>query len=282
MLKFFLYSLVLIALIFISILFYGHYSFNKQVDNEVADMLAMVEGERAEIVSEEAVIQLPEPVQRWLYFSGVVGKPKVLAVRLKQEGRFRQTPQQEWMPFTAEEYYITALPAFIWKADIKAGPLFRISARDRLDGAEGNMLIRLLSLFTIADAYGEEINRGSLMRYLDEIIWFPSAAVSEHILWEPVDDDSAQATISYGGLSVTARFFFDEAGRVVNIVTERYRDEGGRFSAERWSTPILEYGEFDGLRLPVRGKAVWHLQNGDFEYFDARVTAIEYNRMEPF
>jgi len=282
MLKFFLGSLSLIALVLIAILLYGHYSFNKQVNTEVRAMLSVAEGEVPDIVSEEAVIQLPEPVQRWLYFSGVVGKPKIMTVRLKQEGRFRPAAEQAWLPFTAEEYFITSLPAFIWKARMKSGSFVRISAMDSLAGREGNMLVKLFSLFTVADAYGEEIDRGSLMRYLDEMIWFPSAALSEHVFWEPVDDNSAQATISYEGVSVSARFFFDAAGRVVNVDSERYRDDGGLFTVERWSTPILEYGEFDGIKVPVRGKAVWHLKDGDFEYFDARVTALEYDTTEPF
>ena len=39
-----------------------------------------------------------------------------------------------------------------------------------------------------------------------------------------------------------------------------------------WSTPITGYGEFEGLRLPVRGKAVWKLPDGDLEYIDVTVT----------
>ncbi len=282
MLKFFLVSLSIIALFLVSVLLYGHYSFNKQVNMEVRAMFQEVAGMHADIVSEEEVIQLPEPVQRWLAFSGVIGKPKALAVRIKQEGKFRQTPQQEWLPFEAEEYYTTHIPGFIWAADMQAGSLFSISARDRLEGRTGNMLIRLLSLFTVADVYSEEIDRGTLLRYLDEIIWFPSAALSEYILWEPVDEDSAQATLSYGGISVAAQFLFDKEGRVVNVVSERHREVEGKFVVEHWSTPISEYGEFGGIKVPVKGKAVWNLESGDFEYFDVRITAVEYNRPEPF
>lgn len=282
MLRFFLVSLAVIAFFLLSVLFYGRYTFNQQVDEEVASLFYGLGELHRDLVSEEEVIQLPEPVGRWIRYSGVVGKPKALAVRLTQEGKFRQTPKQEWLPFEAEAYYTTHIPGFVWAADMQAGPLLRISVRDKLEGNHGNMLVKLLSLFTVADVASEEIDRGTLLRYLDEIIWFPSAALSEHILWEQVDENSAQATLSYGGVSVSARFIFDEAGRVVTVVSERHREVDGSFIVERWSTPLEEYGEFDGIKVPVKGKAVWHLESGDFEYIDLRVTGIEYNRPEPF
>jgi hypothetical protein len=282
MLKFFLVSLSVIALLLVSVLVYGHYSFKKQVSAEVRTMFQELDDVHADVVSEEEVIQLPEPVERWIRYSGVVGKPKALAVRLKQEGKFRQTPKQDWLPFEAEEYYTTHVPAFIWAADMQAGSLFRIAARDRLEGNRGNMLIKLLSLFTVADVYSDELDRGTMLRYLDEIIWFPSAALSEYILWEQVDENSAQATLTYGGISVSARFFFDKEGRVVNVVSERHRQVDGTFIVERWSTPLGEYGEFNGIKVPVKGKAVWNLESGDFEYFDVRITDVEYNRPNPY
>lgn len=277
MLKFFLYSVLLIAVILISILLYGHHAFDQQIDGEVAALFGEMEEIHGDIVTPEDLIQLPEPVQRWLTFSGIVGKEKAQTVRLKQEGKFRQTPEQKWLPFSAEEYYTTPTPAFIWYARIQAGSLFTIAARDRLSEGKGNMLIKLLSLFTIADAYGKELDEGIMLRYLDEIVWFPSAALSEYILWEPVDDNSAQATLSYAGHSVSARFYFDKEGRVINVESERHRELNGEFFVEKWSTPFSEYGEFNGIKLPVSGKAIWHLKTGDFDYFDVHVTAVEYN-----
>jgi Family of unknown function (DUF6544) len=46
------------------------------------------------------------------------------------------------------------------------------------------------------------------------------------------------------------------------MVAERYNDSLGRL--ETWSTPISEYGEFEGVRIPIAGVAVWKLRDGDF------------------
>jgi hypothetical protein len=49
--------------------------------------------------------------------------------------------------------------------------------------AEGRMLIKAASLVTLDDANGEEMNQGEMMRYLSEIMWFPSAFLEEqHLL----------------------------------------------------------------------------------------------------
>ena len=61
---------------------------------------------------------------------------------------------------------------------------------------------------------------------------------------------------------------FDESGKLVDFVAQRYRIVDGRSALERWSTPVDEYGELGGLRLPVRGRAVWKLADGDVEYID--------------
>lgn len=45
---------------------------------------------------------------------------------------------------------------------------------------------------------------------------------------------------------------------------------------ETWSVPITAYGEFEGLKLPVRGKAVWRLADGDQEYIDVTLTGLHH------
>jgi hypothetical protein len=46
---------------------------------------------------------------------------------------------------------------------------------------------------------------------------------------------------------------------------------------DTWSTPFTGYGEFEGLRLPSRGKAIYKLPGGDLEYIDVTVTDLRYD-----
>jgi len=70
---------------------------------------------------------------------------------------------------------------------------------------------------------------------------------------------------------------FDMEGRLTEFVAKRYRTVDGGYELDTWLTPVTEYGERAGLRLPVRGKAVWKLPEGDLEYIDVRITDLEYN-----
>ena len=139
------------------------------------------------------------------------------------------------------------------------------------------MFGKLAGLFTVFDVCGEQLDQATMIRYLNEIMWFPTAYLGDNILWEAQDDASARVTFSDGGKSVSAAMFFDDTGHLTNFTTMRYREMDGEFSLDPWSTPITAYGEFAGLNLPVRGQAVWNLPSGDLPYADLEITEVEYN-----
>ncbi len=51
-----------------------------------------------QIVTTDRLKHLPEAVQRYLNYSGIVGKPWIDTVRLKYEGRFRLGADKPWLP----------------------------------------------------------------------------------------------------------------------------------------------------------------------------------------
>jgi hypothetical protein len=269
--------LVIVIIVIASAIAIGSITFRGRVKRETAEMFERIKETRPEVITQADVEGLPEPVQRWLRYSGVIGKERVATVRLKQKGFFRQQEDGDWMPFEAEEYYTTESPAFVWYATIKTPPFLRITGRDRYYEGKGNILIKLLSLITVADARGDELDQGTLVRYLNEIMWFPTAALSHYIQWEAIDSGSAKATMSYQGVTASAVFYFDEGGRLTNMVAERYRTVAGGFVLNTWSTPISGYGEFNGVRIPTQGEGVWNLSSRDFSYVKIEVVGIEYN-----
>ncbi|MFW5976745.1 MAG: DUF6544 family protein [Bacillota bacterium] len=255
----------------------GNMLFDKKVESEVKEMFAESKMEDNEIITEDDLADLPVPVQKWLKNSGVVGKEKVFSVRLKQEGLFRTGEDQSWMPFTAEQYYTTNPPGFIWYTTMDFVPLISIKGRDKYYQGKGNMLIKLMSLIKVADATGPEMDQGTLVRFLNEIMWFPSAALNDYIKWEVIDDKSARATMSYQGVTASATYYFNEKYDLVNFEAERYADLEEGFSKEKWTTPISSYDEFNGKRLPAAGEGVWKLDTGDFNYIQLNIKEIEYN-----
>lgn len=231
------------------------------------------------LVTVDMLRNLPEPVQHYMTYTGVVGKPWINTVRLKQSGRFRTGPDKPWMPMSAVQYYTTNPPGFVWKARFKVAGLPLVSARDTYEAGHGYMFGKVAGLFTIFDERGEKFDQGAMMRYLSEIIWFPIAFLGENITWQAVDDHSAQVTLTDCGKSLSGRIFFDNAGRPTNFTTMRYylksKDD---IPLEPWSTPMTGYAVRAGLNLPVRGQAVWNLPCGDLPYWDGEITEVEYNR----
>jgi hypothetical protein len=220
---------------------------------------------------------LPEPVQRYLRYTGLVGQPRANTVYLKQTGRFRLGADRPWMPMTAQEWYTVDPPSLLWKARFKMAGLPLVSARDHYEGGRGHMFGKVAGLFTVFDARGPQLDQATMLRYLNEIMWFPSAFLSEHIFWQSVDDHAADSVFTDGDQSVSGRWFFDQQGRITNFKARRYREIDGDYSLDDWSTPITGYGTLAGLNLPVAGQAVWHLPEGDLVYAELTVTELEYN-----
>ena len=231
----------------------------------------------AGFVTEDMLAGLPEPVQRYMAYSGVVGKAWIKDVRLQQRGRFRTGPERSWMDMTAEQHYTTDPPSFLWKASFKIAGLPLIRAQDRYESGHAHMHGKMAGLFIIFDVRGEKLDQGAMLRYLSEMIWFPIAFLGDNITWEGVDDHSAKVTLHDHGKSVSGQLLFDEQGRPTNFTTMRYREVDGDFSLDPWSTPITGYGSLAGLNLPTRGQAVWNLPTGDYDYIDLEITELEYN-----
>lgn len=253
--------------------------FEERIGREIDTVLAARNPERAGTVTEVDLEGLPEPVRRWLRWSGVVGKPRPSTVRLRQSGELR-LGNSGWFPFVAEEHYTTDPPGFVWASRVTMAPGVTVIGRDRYFEGRGSIDMRLLGVVSVARDRGPEMDRGALLRYLNEIMWFPAAAIGPHIAWEGVDGESARATITHGDVSERATFRFDREGRLTDMVAERYDREAGRVLP--WSTPISDYGEFDGIRVPVAGEAVYARGEGDMPYIRLRVTTIEQDRPERF
>jgi hypothetical protein len=231
----------------------------------------------AKIITEDALSNLPEPVQKYMHYTGVVGHPWIQSARLKQFGKFRQGVDRPWMDFSAEEFYTTDPPGFRWNAKFKRMGIPLLRVEDKYENGHGSMLGKLAGLKTIFDARGKELDQGSMMRYLNEVMWFPTAYLGDNMRWEAVDDKSAKVKFSDGGREIEASLYFDKEGRLENFIAKRYREIEGEYSLDTWSTPITAYGEFARLKFPIRGSAIWHLPEGDLSYIVLKIKDIEYN-----
>lgn len=267
----------LIVVLIASIIAISNSLFRRMVESDVRKILGDSRSSEQDLITKVDIRDLPEPVQRYLNYTGILDKEKIETVKLRYKGSFRIRKDQKGMPLKVEQYYTIDPPAFVWYGSIEPFPLISVKARDMFHSGKGNMLIKFLGLITIGDDAGPEIDEGTLVRYLSELIWFPSAALCDYVRWEPIDIDSAKASIEYRGVNGSAVFHFNEIGEITNVVADRYMSDSGEHILRKWSTPIHEYMEVNGVRVPSKGGAVWHLSSGDFKYIELEVTHIEYN-----
>ena len=260
---------------------YGTWSFNTMLKNELETFVTPA-ASRKEVVTKEMLDGLPPIVQKWLERSNVIGKEISYRVHLKQIGEIRTTPDGKWMPINAEQWFKTEKPAFIWIADVKAAPGIHLAGRDKYENGKGHMLIKLLSLITVADAEGKETDQGTMLRYLAEIVWFPSAALNDYIQWKQVDSTTAKATMNYGGITASGLFKFNADGDVVSFEARRYYDRKGGATLEDWFIQIEPNSckEIEGIKIPTRSAVTWKLKEGDFTWYKLEITDIHYNRIK--
>lgn len=244
---------------------------------EVKQMLPQPGSKNNSTISQQMLEPLPFVVQKWLRRSGVVGRENIQQVYLQQTGEMMTKQNGNWIPFTAEQYFTTNKPAFNWRTTIRPSSFLLMTGRDKYEDGKGHMLIKAYSLYPVVDAKGKETDQGSMLRYLAEICWFPSAALSNYIQWETVDSVSAKATMNYGGITASGVFTFNNDGDLLSFEADRYYVDNKNTTLEKWLISCKGYTVFNGIRIPSNCEVTWKLKEGDFTWLRLKITKVVYN-----
>jgi hypothetical protein len=205
-------------------------------------------------------------------------------VRLEQSGELRLGgPDSSLTPFTATQYATVRRPGFVWDATIEPFPWASLRVRDAFVDGDGSARVTLFGALPIAGAGpGPELNEAELQRYLAEAVWYPWALLPRNgVVWEPIDDRTARATLTHAGTTASLTFHFatgDGGGvEVERVHTERrYRRVDGGFEPTPWTGRWGGYEDRAGVRVPTVGEVVWHLDGGDLQAWRGRVTGITH------
>jgi hypothetical protein len=261
---------IIVVILFTS---YHQRKFEVLVENDTRTLLASQDKTNAATVSQASIQHLPNTVQKWLIRSGVITKKRIQTVHLKQKGMMRSKPGGKWISLEAEQYITADEPGFVWNAVMNASPV-TIHGRDRYIDGKGNMLIKAMATIPLANSTGDEIDQGAMMRYLAEIVWVPTTALTSYIHWEAINDTTARATMTYKNRKVSGLFFFNHEGDVSGFEGQRFGRFEGEFSLETWSVKILGHKEFNGIRVGNECEVTWKLKHGDFTWLRLEVIDI--------
>lgn len=257
---------------------YSANSFQQKVDEETSQLLEKSSSLHSTELSEEMISGMPPVVQKWLQGSGVIGQAPIQNVYLEQEAQMLMKPDQtEWSQAKAEQSFTVDPPGFIWSVSMKMNPVIPVMGRDRFVNGKGEMLIKLFSVFPVVNAKNsEKIDQATLQRYLAEIVWFPSAALSPYISWETIDEHSARATMDYMGTVGSGTFHFDENGTFEKFVAARYKDATDE-NPSKWTVTATKTEVWNGIKIPVEAQAEWELENKNWTWLKLKITHIEYD-----
>lgn len=152
--------------------------------------LAAKEGFRAippdagETLTEYDIAGLPEAVQRYIRFSGAIGRPRIWNYQLRFRGELRNGANSPWMRIEADQqsFVEPATRLFFIKASMYGVPFRTLH---RYVGPSATFRVRLAGLFTVVDAFGPEMDQSETVTVLNDMcLLAPPTLASANITWE--------------------------------------------------------------------------------------------------
>jgi hypothetical protein len=227
---------------------------------------------------------LPASVQR--YFRAVLkdGQPIVGAATIEMAGTINlSATAAQCKPFTSHQCVVAGVagsrPGFLWNARVQMFPGVPARVEDSYIAGQGQLIAKLLGLFTVATARGGgELARGEFMRWFAEAAWYPTALLpSQGVRWQSVDSASANATIVDGPITLTMLFKFDDTGLIVSVRAEsRGAGVGKEMVMLPWECTFSDYRRQGGMLVPMTGEVAWVRPEGRQSYFKGTVTALSH------
>jgi hypothetical protein len=235
-----------------------------------------------EILTESDIAHLPAPVRKYITYTGAIGKSKPQNVRIEFNAQMIRKPGADPMEATSVQYNFFSNPTrlFFMKASQFLVP-FRVL--HVYADQKATMVVRVASIFNAVDISGKELTTAETVTLLNDLCLFvPGSLVDKRLSWKEIDSLSAGVTIENGPYNVSAILYFNDKGELVNFISEdRYalQDDGTQIK-EKWSTPIRDYKEINGRKIPTYGEAIWHYPKGNFTYGKFTLKDIRYNVKE--
>jgi hypothetical protein len=245
--------------------------------------LALSEPIVGEVVTEDDLADLPDPVAAYVRQSGALGQPRVGNFHAHISGRIRGGATKPWMPFRGEQVNTLTTDSvrlFYIDATMLGFPLDVLHV---FAGPSATMRVKAVSLFRMVNAAGPEMDQGETVTVFNDLcVLAPSALVDAPILWEPIDSHRVRGAFTRGAHTVSALLIFNDAHELIDFISDdrtAASSDGKQFIQQRWSTPLRGYRSFGATRIATIGEGRWHAPDpeGEYTYIDFHVDNIVYN-----
>ena len=272
-------SLANILIMVFSIVGYGTSNFRGIYENDVKTGLKQDLSITESVLNESDIEYLPEPVKKYIRYSGSLGKPKVHNFRLEFTGQIRKDINSEWMPFTTVQYNFLNAGSrlFFMNAVMKQLP---VAGYHCFKDGEAFMDIRLFSLFKVQYQSGEEMDISETVTFFNDMCCMaPATLIDKRIKWIETDGNNVKAEFTNNNITISAWLYFNESGELINFISnDRYAyDDVLGMRRLPWSTPLTGNKELDGFNLATNAEAIYTYPEGDFCYGTFTLTHVSYN-----
>lgn len=265
-------GIILIA----AIIGFGTWSYHNKYQNDVKTSLQQPAYFQNSLLTEADIQTLPDPVKKYLRYTGSIGKPKVNNFKIEFTGKIRKDEQSEWMPFTCEQYNFmeTSTRLFFMKATMKGLP---IGGYHCFKNGVAYMDIRLFSLFKVQYLDGAEMDLSETVTFFNDMCCMaPPTLIDKRIKWLAVVGNKVKASFTNNNITVSAWLYFNDKGELINFISnDRYAgDTGKQFP---WATPLKDYQEINGYKLAGNAEVINSYPDKDLVYGTFKLIGIKYN-----
>lgn len=265
-------SIANLIILAVALLHLGSVRFEGRYRQDVRSGQERVRGLPAETITEADLQALPQPVQRYLRYVGVVGQPKVVSMYAEMTGEMRQQGRG-YFPLTAEQYNFFDRPTRLF---FMKGRMFGLTVPGyhRYQDNNATMEVRLFGLLPLVKV--EVFEADTVTMFNDMCLLAPAALIDRRITWQSIDDLTVKGTFTNQGVTISATLYFNDQGQLVNFISHDRRDVSA-MKQYPWSTPVSQYRNLNGYNLPTYGEMIWHYPDGDFVYGRLEIENVAYN-----
>jgi len=265
-------NLIILVVIILSM---GSYFFESGYIQDVKSNLNTNNSQSTDLLTTEDLNNLPKSVQKYIIFTGSVGKPKLKNVNIVFKGQMRGKGQ-EYFSFKSEQYNFFDSPTRLFYMKAKMFGL-TVPGYHKYMETKATMDIKPFGLISVVKISGKEMNQAETVTLFNDMcLMAPATLIDKRIQWKEIDSKSTKATFTNNGITISATLYFDDRGRLNNFVSDD-RIEVNENKQYRFSTPVSNYREFNGYILPAYGETIWHYTDGEFVYGKFNLEEINYN-----
>lgn len=247
---------------------------------EKAELLKRNDLSEKVVFTNELVQSLPGQIQKHLRTCGYMNMPVPINANIHWKECFlKLSPKKEWGEIQTLQFNSIKPIARIAYMKFLSMP---VSGRDIYRDGYGETKVKLFNLFRIAFENKKETAQSALITSFAEFLIVPGYFLLDNVEWESINETTVRATLTDCGIEVSGLFHFNSDGLIHRFVTEdRYYSFGKNdYRKVRFSGVVDSYKEQGDLWIAENIRVIWHLPEGDYEYYKGTIDNIECNVKE--